>query len=122
MWEVPAFTCVFDTSPLIVALDLVTLAGWFVTASGGANSTAPMSQRAPIGLGTPRWSVVIGWPLSSTQPDALPLSIALLPGSSLRVRVGPPFFCSAEMPDEPVRSFMAPLVPHSPEAPTRLLP
>src|SRR3954470_715621 len=122
MYDVPAFTCMFVTSPLIVALALVTFAGWFVTASGGAHSTAPMSQRDPIGLGTPRWSVVISLLSLSKQPAELPLSIPLLPGSSLRVSVGPPFFCSAEMPGEPVRSFITALVPHSPEALTRLLP
>src|SRR5215203_1153559 len=54
---------------------------------GGTNSKAPMSQAAPCGRLTPRWSVAGGGHSTAA-------SIAALPGSKAWVCVGPPLSAS----------------------------
>src|SRR6187399_2178237 len=62
-----------------------------------------MSQAAPCGRATPRWSVL-------AQVAVLPASSATLPGCSAIVRVGPPLLASVPSrgstgaPDVPTRS------------------
>jgi hypothetical protein len=126
---------------VVVAVFVAVLVGVFVgvkvlvgvaVGGGGTNSYAPMSQ-PPDGRLTPRWSVVIGLPLVNsgllplltyTQlPPGTPASMALLPLSSAKVWVGPPFEASvaamfvtglADRPQLPsARSFALVNVPKS---------
>src|SRR5262245_22162373 len=62
----------------------------FVTS---ATSNAPISQAAPWGRATPRWSVVTGMPPKSVQ--SLAASMATLPGSSAWVSVAPGEFSAS---------------------------
>ena len=55
-----------------------------------SNSNAPMSQAAPCGRATPRWSIVTGMPSASLQSKTGIASMAGLPGKRAWVWVGPP--------------------------------
>jgi hypothetical protein len=51
-----------------------------------------MSQPAPCGRATPRWSAMTRFPNASVQAFTGMASIAVLPASSAMVWVGPPLF------------------------------
>ena len=85
-------------------------------------SKAPMSTLPSTIRGSPRWSVVSGFPFASTARATLPASMAGLLGNNATVCVGPPLLAGRPRPESETLNWLwlaAVRVPVS-SLPTRL--